>query len=295
MMFSLFRTFKLILRHPIGRRKPFAVLIRWARWQIGSRILGWPVICPFFGKTRLIVSPGMHGATLNLYVGLHEFNDMSFVIHALRSGDLFVDVGANVGVYSILAGEIGAQVISVEPVPNTFDTLKENIRLNGLEDQITTYNVGLASKAGELLFSTQHGPRNRVINESESMPSMIIPVNRLEHLLQKAIPCVVKIDVEGYELEVVKGAHDVLSQPTLLAIILELNGLGKRYGFDDDEIDAEIRRFGFKPAHYEPFERIIKVTDRRNTCGNTLYIRPGDVLSQRLKKAPKFNVFGISL
>lgn len=295
MMLSLYRTFKFMLEHPIGRRKPFAVMNRWFRWQFGSRILGWPVICPFVGQSRLIVSHGMHGATMNLYVGLHEFNDMSFVVHALRSEDLFVDVGANVGTYSVLAGGIGAQVIAVEPVPSTFEALNDNIRLNCLEDQIFTYNMGLASKVGELLFSTQHGPKNQVINVSDCEPGVITKVNRLEHLLQEAIPCVVKIDVEGYEMEVLKGAQAVLSQPELLAVILELNGSGERYGFDDDETDAEIRRFGFKPAHYEPFKRKILSTDRRNTCGNTLYIRPGDVLPERLKKAPKIDVLGVSV
>lgn len=45
----------------------------------------------------------MTGATGNWYCGLQEYEDMSFVLHALRPGDLFVDVGANIGSYSILA------------------------------------------------------------------------------------------------------------------------------------------------------------------------------------------------
>jgi hypothetical protein len=46
---------------------------------------------------------GMTGATGNLYVGLHEFEEMAFLLHFLRPGDLFADVGANVGSYTILA------------------------------------------------------------------------------------------------------------------------------------------------------------------------------------------------
>ena len=232
---------------------------------------------------------------MNLYVGLQEFYDMSFVMHALRSADLFVDVGANVGVYSILAGGVGAKVIAVEPVPSTFETLKDNIRLNGLEGHVAAHNIGLASMTGELKFSTQHGPINRVLNDPNSQAGVTVPVNCLDNLLQGVIPNVIKIDVEGYEMEVVKGAQNVLSQPTVFALILELNGSGKLYGFDDAETDAEIRRFGFKPAHYEPFERKLTAMDRPNTSGNTLYMRPSDVLPERLKAAPKFNIFGISL
>lgn len=284
-----------MLQHPIGRRKPFTVLTRWIRWQLGSRILGWPVICRLVGQTRLIVTPGMHGSTMNLYVGLQEFHEMGFVLHALRPGDLFMDVGANVGVYSILAGGVGAQVIAIEPVPDTFDTLMDNIHLNDFEDRVVAHNIGLSSKVGELHFSTQHGPENRVIDDSNSEPAVSVPVNCLENLVREELPKVVKIDAEGYELEIIKGAQGLLYHPNVLAVILELNGSGKRYGFDDDETDAEMRRFGFQTAHYEPFKRKLTPTGKHNTSGNTLYIRSGDVLLERLKNAPSFKIFGIAL
>lgn len=51
---------------------------------------------------RLMVRNGMTGATGNIYCGLHEFTDMSFVLHLLRPDDLFVDVGANIGSYTVL-------------------------------------------------------------------------------------------------------------------------------------------------------------------------------------------------
>lgn len=294
-MVSLFQTIKLLLQHPIGRRKPWIVLSRWVRWQFGSRILGWPIICPFFGQTRLILANGMRGATMNLYVGFQEFHDMCFVVHFIRSEDLFLDVGANVGVYSILAGSLGAQVIAVEPVPITFCTLIDNIRLNALEDRVAAHNIGLCSKKGELKFTSQYGPMNRVILDPDSISGVTVPVNCLDNLLQEDRPSVVKIDVEGYESEVLSGAQDLLSQKTLLAVILELNGSGKRYGFDDDATDAEIRRFGFKPAHYQPFERKLTLMEKHNASGNTLYVRTEDILIKRLKTAPKINVLGITL
>ncbi len=56
---------------------------------------------------------------------------MSFVLHFLRNTDLFIDVGANLGAYSILASSVsGARTIAFEPVPHTFQLLKNNIALN---------------------------------------------------------------------------------------------------------------------------------------------------------------------
>jgi predicted RNA methylase len=72
----------------------------------------------------------MTGATQKIYCSLQEFEDMALLLHVLRPGDLFVDVGANVGSYTILAaGVCGANVISIEPVPSTFTHLADNIHL----------------------------------------------------------------------------------------------------------------------------------------------------------------------
>ena len=57
----------------------------------------------------------MTGATGNIYAGLHEFVDMAFCLHLLRSGDLFVDVGANIGSYTVLASKVaGANSVTLE-------------------------------------------------------------------------------------------------------------------------------------------------------------------------------------
>lgn len=75
----------------------------------------------------------MTGATGNIYTGLHEFIDMAFCLHLLRPGDLFIDVGANVGSYTILASKVvGANSFTLEPVPETFKRLKRNININDI-------------------------------------------------------------------------------------------------------------------------------------------------------------------
>ncbi|WP_277458609.1 MULTISPECIES: hypothetical protein [Methylococcus] len=75
---------------------------------------------PFVDGTRLLLRTGMHGMTMNVYVGLHEFEDMLFVFHLLRKDDEFLDVGANSGEYAILAAGRGANVLAIEPVPATY-------------------------------------------------------------------------------------------------------------------------------------------------------------------------------
>src|SRR5947207_9346885 len=91
----LLRTLKFIWNHPISSGNRRAAIVRYARWQIGTRLLGAPVLMPFVESTQLLCERSMTGATGNLYCGLHEFGDMGFLLHFLRREDLFVDVGAN--------------------------------------------------------------------------------------------------------------------------------------------------------------------------------------------------------
>ena len=77
----------------------------------------------------------MKGAAHYITPRLCEFEEMAFVMHFLRPGELFVDVGANVGAFTVLAaGVAGAAVRAFEPNPGTFEMLERNVRLNGLQE-----------------------------------------------------------------------------------------------------------------------------------------------------------------
>src|SRR6266849_8995171 len=105
-------TLAFIVSHPLNQSRPLAALGRFAAWQVASRV------CPeiefeWIEGAKLIVSRGMTGATGNIYCGLHEFVEMAFLLRLLRPTDLFLDVGANLGSYKILATKVcGARAIA---------------------------------------------------------------------------------------------------------------------------------------------------------------------------------------
>jgi hypothetical protein len=94
---------KFVWSHPMNKGARLAAFARVLRWQIASRLMEGPIAFPFANGTYLFASRGMTGATGNWYCGLAEYEDMSFVRDILKEGDLFVDIGANIGAYSILA------------------------------------------------------------------------------------------------------------------------------------------------------------------------------------------------
>ena len=89
---------------------------------------------------------------------------MAFTVHLLRDSDLFVDVGANVGTYSVLAsGVSGAKTIALEPVPSTFDKLVDHINLNRINGLVDARQIGVSSSPGRLSFTADKGATNTVV------------------------------------------------------------------------------------------------------------------------------------
>lgn len=207
---SALNTLDFILNHPLNREHRGKALARFARWQIGSRLLPGPVVIDFAGESKLLVQPGMTGATGNVYAGLHEFWEMAFTLHLLQKGDLFVDVGANVGSYTMLASAaVGAECVSVEPVPSTYQWLQSNIKLNDAEPLVTALNVAVGGEKGKLNMTASEGAMNHVISNSSSQPedAISISVETLDRVLESKRPVLMKVDVEGFEAEVVRGGR----------------------------------------------------------------------------------------
>jgi FkbM family methyltransferase len=292
-MKSFISTLRYILRHPLNTGNPGAALARYVKWQIGSRLVSGPVLVPFVNNTVLIVAPGMTGATQNIYTGLHDFKDCGFLLHLLREDDLFVDIGANVGVYTVLAaGAIGARAVTIEPVPETFKKLCSNVRINQLDGRTQAYNIGLGRSAATLRFTVDKDTTNHVITDDNwTGPSVSVPVRTLDAVLDGQTPILIKIDVEGWESEVLAGAEATLSQPSLLALIVEMNGSDAAFNPNEQLVHAELLRNGFEPHAYDPFTRSLTALPSKHLgAPNTIYARQVLQLQSRLDNALPFQL-----
>lgn len=292
MLNSILKILLFVLKHPLNRGNRMKALSRFLRWQIAVRLLPEAsFLLPFVAGRGMLVRRGMTGATGNWYCGLDEMEDMGLVLHTLRPGELFLDVGANIGSYSILAAiGSGAKVIAVEPISETYACLSDNIRINDLSTLVTAHRIGLSDKTGSLFFTTDLDSVNHVLANGENANCQEIHVTTMDELLGEQTPVVIKIDVEGHEMSVLKGAEKTMSSPSLLAVIMELNGSGARYGISDSEIDLWMIQKGFRRCSYSPLNRQLTLSDdngkKSQTSVNILYVRNFEMLHQRVLSAP---------
>jgi len=200
--------------------------------------------------------------------------------------------------------------VAFEPIPETFQHLVRNVRLNDLSGQIECVNAGLGQHEDSLTFTTNQDTKNHVVVDIEgySEPSSQqrpgdaqevteVPVITLDGNMPDigSAPLIVKIDVEGWETQVLSGATSVLQRSAPTALIIELNGSGERYGFDEDTLHQRLLEAGFETMEYAPFDRRLISLRTHKQTGNTLYVKDTDFFSSRVQAASSYTVMGTSL
>jgi FkbM family methyltransferase len=166
--------------------------------------------------------------THRLYV-LGELDEprIAWLVHMTPPGGLFVDVGANIGLYTCtLAHHLAdsGEVVAVEPLRSSVELLRSNLALNGLTNVEVIQAAASSTSGGSLpLFEPPSaGPASsghvRVVDPGDWIQVGYTPILRLDDLLGNRNVDTVKIDVEGHEMEVLEGLASVLERcrPTLL-------------------------------------------------------------------------------
>lgn len=281
----MIRTLELINNHPLTRRRRLPAVARFVSWQLRSR-LRKDVAVDWIGGLRVIARNGMTGITGNIYCGLHEFHDMGLLLHLLRPGDLFIDAGANVGSYTLLAsGVCGANTLAFEPDPDTAFFLRRNVDANGLGERVAIHQLALGDVAGEVDFTVGRDTTNQVASPGAGATRRV-PVRPLDDFADAHRAVLMKIDVEGFEDHVFAGAEHVLAQPGLLAVQSE---------GQTPETLATLKRHGFHRAYYDPASRAFSQTPIAAIAANGLFVRDLEAIMARVRSAPKRSILGHSI
>ena len=175
--------------------------------------------------------------------------------------------------------------------------MREQIRLNDIIDKVDVRVKALGSEVGVVRFFENRDTVNRVLVDGEASDgAREVPQSTLDIELAGLDPVLIKMDVEGYEYAVLKGATRVLANATLNALIMEVHEGTSIYGVDRDLLRKIVEDHRFKPFIYDPVRRVLDAVDFSTHSGlsdNVLMIRDIGLARQRVESAPKFTVQGV--
>lgn len=188
----------------------------------------------------------------------------------LRPGTTFLDVGANVGYFTLLASTLGARVVAYEPTPSVFARLKENVALNGFQ-HADLVNAAVMDKSGTLsLHLSGDDPEANSLFGNDPLSVSVPAVSLDDDLAARSIEHVdlLKIDAEGAEPFVLDGATRLLSSPHPPAIIIEVNAFTLNCaGLKPSDIFSRLESHGYQHTEIE------SSTYKGSYCGNILATR----------------------
>lgn len=276
--------------HPLTKDRPYAALWRYISFNLKNRLFQEQIV-DWVGDLKFYAHKGDAGLVGNIYYGVYEFEESIFLLHFLQEGDIFLDVGANLGHYSLLISGIKkCRSIAVEPVPATYNQLVRNIELNKLESLIEPYNLGVAEKEGRLNFSTDRNTMDRIVADTYEN-SVQVSVSTIDAIVNHNFPLALKIDVEGYEYFALQGAGQLLESPDLKVVVLELNGSGKKYGIEDEKVFHILLSKGFKPIEYDfKQRRLIELKNFNTHKFNTVFVRDFEFVAKRILKSEQIKI-----
>lgn len=205
--------------HPANSGRRVRAVLRAARYQARARLLHRRTVAKLGERSRLYVDLHRSAASKALYANPPDMPEMLAWRRALRDGGLFVDVGANVGTYTIWAAELGAEVIAIEPAEDTFALLHENIALNGY--QVTEVRAAAGDHCRTARFTSGLDAGNSLAPDGP----VVIDMVTIDALIGDRRVVGMKIDVEGFEIDVLRGAARALADRRIGLIQIEWNGM----------------------------------------------------------------------
>lgn len=248
-----------IFNNPINKNSKVKLLLKILWWKVNKAYFKLPVIVKLAPKIKCICYPNSsHYSTFVLYTTFPEYGEMMMVKKILKEDDVFLDVGANIGIYSLVAASkiTKGKIYAFEPSPASLSRLYENILLNNLTSVISVSKKVVSDKVGFHHFTINNTPDyNHISYLDEKSGTIKIPAVSLDYFINKKKLSrikLIKIDVEGAELLVLKGLQKSLEDELVNILIVEIaDWASKRFDITPEQVFDYLRRYGFVLYYFD--------------------------------------------
>lgn len=176
---------------------------------------------------------------------LSERDVLNDLLAKLTPDDTFWDVGANIGLYSCLAGKVGADIVAIEPDESVRSMVQRNLQTNQLDGDVLPYGLSDTKKTFAEDLNTDRDPSKTTI-EAVDGEQLIA-----EDMAPK--PTVIKIDIEGMELSALRGLSQVIDDVRLIYVEIHPEQLRAR-DESQEEVEEWLRERGYSLSVVQPFD-----------------------------------------
>lgn len=232
-----------ILTHPTNKGARVRTLSRAVLVHARGTLLRKPTVIPLGKQSKFYADPRSTSSMRAVYADPPDAAEIAVWRRWLTDGDLFLDAGANVGLYSVLMAERGAEVVAVEPDSTSLRRLRANLDLNGYH-AVEVVPSALGSSEGTVRFSVGADVYGHVVDDGGGVE---VPMTTLDTLLGERYAAGVKVDVEGYERPVVEGLARALEHGRVGLLQLEWNAASEiRHGEGREALADLLESYGYQ-------------------------------------------------
>jgi FkbM family methyltransferase len=269
-----------VYTHPANRRGAVSALGRLLGWQLYKRLVRRPFNLRLSETLKIRCYPDSTIASQLIYCrGLPDYHEMLFVQDYLRRGDGFIDVGANIGSYALLAASVvgdSGHVEAFEPGPVAVGRLQENVALNQFS-AVTVHQLAVSADSGVVPILSQRDVLNRILASADRGATTVqARCVRLDEFLAGQRFALGKMDVEGAEPLALQGAERMLADRNPPAWLLEVNGKLRDYGFSENWLAEWLAVRGYELALYDAEAgELVRQTEPWRMRDNVLAVAAG--------------------
>jgi FkbM family methyltransferase len=267
----------LVWANPFAHGHRGRALARWWAWQAWRRLVRRPVAVELPGGSWLQCPSESGIAGMLVATGAHEPAELAFLMGTVSAGDLVMDVGANIGVYTVALAGRGARVAAIEPSSNARAVLERSLAGNGLTQKARVFPVAVAEASGRRPFTAGLDVGNHLVDEPLGRgpgATEWVDVETLDGLVATHLDFfdrpvrILKVDAEGDDEHVLRGGGELLSRDQPVVVVETWEG--------GSSIRSLLGMLGYQPWRYSLESQRLEAVPP-TWCGqaNLIFIAPG--------------------
>ncbi|MDB5200757.1 MAG: methyltransferase FkbM family [Ferruginibacter sp.] len=279
---------KFLLDAPYNRKHRAFAVSRFLQWKAIRflKLSGRPVTV--WGNRKMLLHHDSYQSMMIMYNYIVDWEEFHFISRFVQPHDSVFDVGANMGFYTIWLSRFNTEgsIHSFEPDDTNFDRLSRNIAANKLQDKVILNKLAVSNAIGPLFFTRGRDGENHISLDQQTETSIVNAVRLDDYVSATGIGQIafMKIDVEGFETQVLEGAEQLLGAKKITVLQLEINKAIKNSGKRVDDLLNLLGRYGYQLCRYDVNENELRQVNYTEEHENYLATFDLNVVNEKLKQ-----------